>query len=77
MWREYCKTAPNHRSLTLTQIQINRATQPFLNFDTATRAFLQFDMRHGHLRDMRQGYFLNLTGDMGLKIVSDMRQGYF
>ena len=22
-------------------------------------------------RDMRQGYFFNLTGDMGLKIVSD------
>ena len=27
------------------------------------------------LRDKRQGYLLKLTGDMGLKIISDMRQG--
>ena len=56
--------------------KIDSATWPFLKFDTATGAFLKFDMRHGHLSDKRQGYFLNLTGDMGLKTVSDMRQGY-
>ena len=27
------------------------------------------------LRDKRQGYLLKLTDDMGLKIISDMRQG--
>ena len=29
------------------------------------------------LSDLGQGYFLNLTGDMGVKIVSDMRQSHF
>ena len=56
--------------------KIDSATRPFLKFDTATRPFLKFDMRHGHLSGKRQGYFLNSTGDMGLKTVSDMRQGY-
>ena len=37
--------------------------------DSATRPFLKFDMRHG--------YFLKLTCDIGAKIISDMRRGYF
>ena len=37
--------------------KIDRATWPFLNFD----------MRHGHLSDMRHGYFLKSTCDIGLK----------
>ena len=45
----------------------DRATHRFLRFDTATRGFLKFDMQHWDVRDKRQGYFLNLTGDMGLK----------
>ena len=45
--------------------------------DSATWPFLKFDMRHGHLSDMRHGYFLKLTCDIGAKIVSDMRQEYF
>ena len=45
--------------------------------DSATRPFLKFDMRHGHLSDMRHGYFLKSTCGIGAKIVSDMRQGYF
>ena len=53
------------------------ATWPFLKFDRATGGILKIDRRHEDLSDMRQGYFLNSTGDMGLKIVSDTRQGYF
>ena len=40
-------------------------------------AVLKFDMQHGHLSDRGQGYFLNLTGDRGLKTVSDKQQSYF
>ena len=29
------------------------------------------------LSDKRQGYFLDLTGDMGIKTICDMQQGYF
>ena len=57
--------------------KIDSATWPFLKFDTATGPFLKFDMRHGHLSDMRHGYFLKSTCDIGAKTVSDMRQGYF
>ena len=52
-------------------------TQPFLKFDTATGAFLKFDMRRGPLSDRGQGHFLNSTCDMGLKIFSDMHQANF
>ena len=48
----------------------------FLNL-MATEAFLKIDMRHGYLRDKREGYFLNLKCDIAPKIVSDIRQGYF
>ena len=40
-------------------------------------AFLKVDMRHGHLSAIGYGYFLNLTGDMGVNVISDMRQGHF
>ena len=57
--------------------KIDSATRPFLKIDKATGPFLKFDMRHGHLSDMRQGYFLNLTCDIGAKIISDIRHRYF
>ena len=57
--------------------KIESATRPFLKIDRATGPFLKFDIRHGHLSDMRQGYFLTLTCDIGAKIISDMRHGYF
>ena len=57
--------------------RIDSATWPFLKFDTATGASPKFDMRNGHLSDMRHGYFLKSTGDIGAKIVSDMGHGYF
>ena len=49
--------------------KINRAIRLFLKFDTGTVDILKIDKR--------QGYFFNSTGDMGLKIVSDMQPGYF
>ena len=45
--------------------KMDRATRPFSKFDTATGGFLKIDRRHGDLSDMRQGLFLNSTGDMG------------
>ena len=57
--------------------KIDRATRLFLKFDTAAGAFLKFNRRHGHLCDIRQGLFLNSTGDMGPKTISDMRHRYF
>ena len=53
------------------------ATQSFLTFNTDTGAFLKFHMRHGHVSDMQQGYFLSSTSDIGLEIISDIQQGYF
>ena len=47
-----------------------------LKVTTGTGASLKFVMRHGDLSDMRQGYFLNSTGDMGFRISGDMRPGY-
>ena len=57
--------------------KIDSMTLPFLKFNTATGYFLKFDMRHGHLSDTQQGYSLNSTGKIRLKIFSTMRQDYF
>ena len=55
-------------------LKFDMATGAFLKFNTATGAFLEIQQATGYLSDKRQGYFLNLTCDTGLKIVSDMRQ---
>ena len=44
---------------------MDNTTQAFLQFDTATGAFLKFNMQHGDLGNMRQGLFLNLACVMG------------
>ena len=45
--------------------EIDRATRPFLKFDTR-HIIGPFDMQQGFPIDMRQGYFLNSTCDMGI-----------
>ena len=48
----------------------------FFRFDMATRAFFLINRQSWEIRDKWPRLFLNLTGDMGLKVVSNMGQGY-
>ena len=53
------------------QTKIDRAKQPFLKSGGGGGGFRKFDRRQGHINDKQQGCFLNLTGNMWLKLDSD------